>query len=119
MTGKKYGKTHSPYYNKDKNKFELILPNNDSVLFLPGAGFGDGSHPTTNLILENLEGLVENKIVVDVGSGSGVLSLAASKLGAKKIYSMEIDASSIDHMKKNVLINKINNININKNPKTI
>lgn len=111
---KEIWKTHSPYY-RDGN-FILELPNGEEVLFEPGPAFGDGSHPTTNLVLEQLPSLVEGKTIVDVGSGSGVLSLAASKLGAKEVFALEIDGPSIETMKKNIDLNGVSNIHINKKP---
>ena len=111
---KEIWKIHSPYYKN--GKFILDLPNREKVFFEPGPAFGDGSHPTTNLILENLLGLVEGKTVVDVGSGSGVLSLAASKLGAKDVFALEIDLPSIKTMEQNICLNNTKNVHINKNP---
>jgi ribosomal protein L11 methyltransferase len=111
---KEIWKIHSPYY-KD-GTFALLLPNNKEVLFEPGPAFGDGSHPTTNLMLEHLPSIVEDKIVVDVGAGSGILSLAASKLSAKQVFALEIDPPSIETMKKNIALNKVENISINQRP---
>ncbi len=107
-------KIHSPYY-KD-GKFELVLQNGEIVEFVPGPAFGDGSHPTTNLMLENLTPLVSGKKVVDLGAGSGVLSLAASKYGAKEVYALEIDPEAVESLKKNVTLNQIDNIRVNKVP---
>jgi ribosomal protein L11 methyltransferase len=107
-------KTHSPYYKN--GKFILELPNGEKVFFEPAAAFGDGSHPTTNLILDHLPDLVRGKTVVDVGSGSGVLSLAASKLGANEVFGLEIDFFSISAMRVNIDLNGITNVHINKKP---
>lgn len=107
-------KIHSPYY-KD-GKFELELKNGKKILFLPGPAFGDGSHPTTNLVLEELQDLVAGKVVVDLGAGSGVLSLAASKYGAKEVYALEIDPLATKSMEQNIALNKISNIKVNKRP---
>ncbi len=111
---KEIWKIHSPYYKN--GKFALDLPNGEKVFFEPGPAFGDGSHPTTNLILESLPGLVEGKTIVDVGSGSGVLSLSASKLGAAQVFALEIDGPSIETMQQNISLNNITNIHINKKP---
>ena len=107
---------HSPYF-KD-GRFELTLENGEIVLFHPGPAFGDGSHPTTNLVLKSLHPLVEGKTVVDLGSGSGILSLAASKYGAKEVFAFEIDEPSIEIMEKNLILNNISNISINKRPQS-
>lgn len=109
-------KVHSPYYKN--GRFELELDNGECVLLHPGAAFGDGSHPTTNLVLDSLYPLVEGKTVVDLGSGSGVLSLAAAKYGAKEVFAFEIDPPSIDSMQKSIALNGISNISINKRPQS-
>ncbi len=111
---KEIWKIHSPYYKN--GKFILELPNGEKVFFEPGAAFGDGSHPTTNLILDHLPDLVKGKTVVDVGSGSGVLSLAASKLGANEVFALEIDLFSISAMEVNIELNGITNVHMNKEP---
>ncbi len=67
----------------------------------PGMAFGTGTHPTTQLCLELLEGAVEklepgdNSRVIDVGCGSGILSIAAIKLGAQAALGVDIDPESI------------------------
>jgi ribosomal protein L11 methyltransferase len=109
-------KIHSPYYRN--GRFELELENGECVLLHPGAAFGDGSHPTTNLVLEHLFPLVKGKTVVDLGSGSGVLSLASAKYSAKEVFAFEIDAPSIESMKKSIALNEISNISMNKRPQS-
>lgn len=76
-----------------------------TLLLAPGAGFGDLSHPTTFLMLEMMRGRIEGKKIVDVGSGSGVLSLAASLMGAESVVGIEIDAAAIAHAKENAQLN--------------
>lgn len=62
----------------------------------PGMAFGTGYHPTTRLSLELLESTVQpNHCVADVGTGSGILTIAAVKLGAKRVDAIEIDATAI------------------------
>ncbi len=79
----------------------------DTMLKLfPGAGFGDLSHPTTQLMLQLMQE-IELSFVVDVGCGSGVLSCAAALLGAKKVYGYDIEASAVRHAHKNVLLNSV------------
>ncbi|MCH9621801.1 MAG: Ribosomal protein L11 methyltransferase [Chlamydiia bacterium] len=107
-------KEHSPYYRD--GKFYLELENGERIFFRPGPAFGDGSHATTNLMLEHLKAYVEDKVVVDLGAGSGVLSMAASKLGSKKVFALEIDLAATETMKKNIKLNNIQNISINQTP---
>ncbi|MEZ5183329.1 MAG: 50S ribosomal protein L11 methyltransferase [Acidimicrobiales bacterium] len=67
-----------------------------SVLRLdPGRTFGSGSHPTTRLVVAQLAGLVRpGDRVIDVGTGSGVLAVAAARLGADRVEAIDIDAAS-------------------------
>ena len=75
----------------------------------PGAAFGTGSHPTTSLCLERLEkiSLSSNKIL-DIGSGSGILSIAALKFGASEIMAIEYDEDCKDNFHENMSLNNIN-----------
>ncbi|MCH9617223.1 MAG: Ribosomal protein L11 methyltransferase [Chlamydiia bacterium] len=107
---------HSPYYKN--GRFELDLDNGECVLLHPGAAFGDGSHPTTNLVLGQLGTLVKGRTVVDLGSGSGVLSLASVRYGAKEVFAFEIDKASIESMEKSIALNNITSISINKRPQS-
>lgn len=108
-------KIHAPHY---KDGYAHIPYDKDKTFLLkPGPGFGDLSHPTTSLIFEFLKPLAKDKIVVDIGSGSGILSIAAAKLGAKAVYPFEIDLEAIDHAKENFKINNLE-IPINQIPAT-
>jgi len=66
-------------------------------LFLdPGLAFGTGTHPTTALCLEFLDGaIVGGETIIDYGCGSGVLALAAAKLGAKEIIGVDHDSQAV------------------------
>lgn len=72
---------------------------------LPGPGFGDLSHPTTRLAMELMIPLCKGKNVVDIGCGSGVLSLAAVTAGAHRVYALDIDPLAITHTEKNAVHN--------------
>lgn len=62
----------------------------------PGMAFGTGYHPTTRLTLELLEHTVESyQQIADIGTGSGILTIAAIKLGAKHVDAIEIDTTAI------------------------
>ena len=72
----------------------------------PGAAFGTGSHPTTSLCLEKLEkiSLSSNKIL-DIGSGSGILSIAAKSFGASEVYAIDNDYLAINSTESNFRLN--------------
>ncbi|CAM2982964.1 50S ribosomal protein L11 methyltransferase [Vibrio rarus] len=75
---------------------EIPEPDAVNVMLDPGLAFGTGTHPTTSLCLEWLEGLdLKDKTVVDFGCGSGILAIAAIKLGAKKVIGIDIDPQAI------------------------
>ena len=78
-----------------------------TVLFLdPKNAFGTGDHQTTHLCLKWLvENSVEEKFVIDYGCGSGILMIAAKKLGAKKIQGFDIDPGSMLVAKQNCIEN--------------
>ncbi|ABM72721.1 putative methyltransferase for Ribosomal protein L11 [Prochlorococcus marinus str. MIT 9515] len=72
----------------------------------PGAAFGTGSHPTTSLCLEELEKFsLSNKKILDIGSGSGILSIAARYFGASKVYSIDNDYLAINSTESNFRLN--------------
>jgi len=75
------------------------------LLLSAGAGFGDLSHPTTELMLLQLQGKVEGKIVADIGCGSGILGLFALLLGASKVFAIDIDPLALVHTEENAKIN--------------
>lgn len=72
----------------------------------PGLAFGTGSHPTTKLCLETLEKYVdENSTLLDVGCGSGILSIAGLLLGAKTAFGVDIDSLAVKTAQQNALEN--------------
>ncbi|NBJ68568.1 MULTISPECIES: 50S ribosomal protein L11 methyltransferase [Clostridia] len=74
----------------------------------PGMAFGTGTHPTTVLSIQALEQFLhKNDTVIDVGSGSGVLSIAAALLGASRVYAYDLDDVAV---KSTVLNAKLNHL---------
>ena len=74
----------------------------------PGRAFGTGSHPTTSLCLKLMEeNISEGDSVIDVGTGSGILMIAADRLGASEIYGTDIDELAVESAKENLELNKI------------
>jgi ribosomal protein L11 methyltransferase len=73
----------------------------------PEMAFGTGTHATTQLMLTFLEKYVKDKVVLDVGTGTGILSIAAVKLGANKAIALDIDDVAVKTAKKNALYNKV------------
>lgn len=79
-----------------------------------GMAFGTGTHPTTQLCLELVEEyfrsrMDENDIrVIDIGCGTGILSIAAIKLGAEKAIGVDIDPEAIHATRENALLNGVN-----------
>lgn len=74
----------------------------------PGRAFGTGSHPTTSLCLKLMEeNISQGDSVIDVGTGSGILMIAADRLGASEIYGTDIDELAVESAKENLELNKI------------
>ena len=72
----------------------------------PGAAFGTGGHPSTSLCLEMLEKtIVREKIFLDVGCGSGILSIAAQKLGVRELHVIDNDYLAINSTRENLKLN--------------
>jgi ribosomal protein L11 methyltransferase len=76
-----------------------------TLLLTPGAGFGDLSHPTTYLMLEMMKSHVAHESIIDIGTGSGILALAALLLQAKSAIGIDIDAAALKHAKENGKLN--------------
>ncbi|MEA1990009.1 MAG: 50S ribosomal protein L11 methyltransferase [Pseudomonadota bacterium] len=81
---------------------EAPQPDAVNLMLDPGLAFGTGTHPTTSLCLTWLDqNTPENLAVIDYGCGSGVLALAAQKLGAKSVKGTDIDPQAIIASKQN------------------
>lgn len=74
----------------------------------PGRAFGTGTHPTTSLCIKLMEENIKpDTTVIDVGTGSGILMVAAEKLGAKKIVGTDIDPMAVEVAEENLILNKV------------
>jgi len=86
---------------------------NDSLVINmdPGLAFGTGTHQTTSLCLEYLDSNPpKNLQVIDFGCGTGVLAIAAAKLGAKSVVAIDIDPQAVLASKENIAKNNCENI---------
>lgn len=89
----------------------LTPPDPEAITLLldPGLAFGTGTHPTTHLCLVWLEQAdLKQKNLIDYGCGSGILALAALKLGAKHVHAVDIDPQALTATHENALKNQIN-----------
>jgi ribosomal protein L11 methyltransferase len=83
-------------------------PDAVNVILDPGLAFGTGTHPTTALCLEWLsEQDLNGKTVIDYGCGSGILAVAALKLGAQRAIAVDIDARTLDVVRDNAAHNGV------------
>ncbi|SFA38305.1 ribosomal protein L11 methyltransferase [Parageobacillus thermantarcticus] len=110
------------YYNpvKISEKFTIVptwetyepVSSDELIIELdPGMAFGTGTHPTTVMCIQALEKYVKpGDTVIDVGTGSGILSIAAAMLGAKSVRALDLDPVAVDSAKINVKLNKVQHI---------
>jgi ribosomal protein L11 methyltransferase len=96
-----FGKNYSEGY------VQISLPNAVSIRLKPGPGFGDLSHPTTQLMIEMMTEKIRGQTVCDVGCGSGILSIASVALGAKEVDAIDIDPQALHHAQENASLNSM------------
>jgi ribosomal protein L11 methyltransferase len=85
-------------------------PEADEVLIRldPGMAFGTGEHPTTRLCLESLETCLRpNQNVLDLGTGSGILAIAAALMGAERVVAVDIDPVAVGIARENAAMNGV------------
>ncbi len=94
-----------------KPTWEDLPPELDGKVTLeidPGTAFGTGSHETTQLCLVQLEKYIKpGDAVLDIGTGSGILGIAAIKLGAARVFGTDLDGNAVTTAKENVAVNHI------------
>jgi ribosomal protein L11 methyltransferase len=93
---------------------EAAVQSGDLVIRIdPGMAFGTGGHETTRLCLELLESVIENSplltvpSLLDLGTGSGILAMAARLLGAGRILALDIDPDAIIVARENLVLNQL------------
>ena len=80
-----------------------------TIVIEPAMAFGTGEHPTTRGVVRLMQAVIRpGDSVADLGSGSAVLSIAAAKLGASKVYAIEIDPDATGNAEENILRNDVN-----------
>jgi len=81
------------------------------VIIQPQMSFGTGHHETTQLMIEMmLTTYIKDKLVLDMGTGTGVLAFLSSLLGAKEVIGIDYDQNSVDNAKENVKYNSVSNV---------
>lgn len=101
-------KAHAKGY--ENGMIKIPIPGYGDVMLTPGPGFGDLSHPSTRLILQLLPVYVKGRCVVDVGCGSGILSLCAAAYGADPVYGIDISPEALSHSLENRILNKMETV---------
>ncbi len=98
-----------------KPEWEDYTPQGDEIMINidPGMAFGTGTHETTKLCIQMIDKYMKKDYsVYDVGTGSGILAILASKLGAKEVVAIDVDKVSISASKYNIDLNSIKNIDV-------
>ncbi len=90
-----------------------------TLLLIPGPGFGDLSHPTTALMMKMMKKYVPQESIVDIGTGSGILALAALLLKARSAIGIDIDQGALKHARKNAKLNHLKATFSKSLPKTL
>ncbi len=86
----------------------LLAPDDIPIRLDPGLAFGTGTHPTTQLCLAAIEKhLRPGQAVLDLGTGSGILAIAAAKLGAGPVWALDIDAEAVRVANENAVANGV------------
>lgn len=81
------------------------------IILDPGSAFGTGTHETTSMCAEILDRVIKpDTSVLDLGTGSGILAIIASKLGAKSVDAVDIDSMAVRVAEENTAINSCSNI---------
>ncbi|MBG1274871.1 50S ribosomal protein L11 methyltransferase [Lactobacillus paracasei subsp. paracasei] len=100
-------------------KWEHYTPQQAGELELtldPGMAFGTGTHPTTQLMLSLLESVIRGgETMIDVGTGSGILAIAAERLGVGDILATDVDEIAVRNAEANIKLNPVSHITVTAN----
>jgi ribosomal protein L11 methyltransferase len=89
----------------------LEKPYKYDIVINPKMSFGTGHHETTSMMIEHqLENDHKDKIIMDAGSGTGILAIMASKLGAFSVDAFDIEDWTFENLKENVILNNWSNV---------
>ena len=92
-------------------EYEPVSTDELTIELDPGMAFGTGTHPTTVMCLQALEKIVKKgDVVIDVGTGSGVLSIGAALLGAGRVIALDLDEVAVRSARLNVKLNKVQDV---------
>lgn len=95
--------------------YQPVFKDQQIITLDPGLAFGTGNHKTTQLAIMALErAILRPCTVVDVGTGSGILAIAASKLGAKRVLATDISDEAMTAAQENIALNHLANISLQK-----
>lgn len=96
-----------PSFRKGRPEFQYDL------VIDPKMSFGTGNHETTRMMIRQMRKLAFNdKQVLDMGCGTGVLGILASKMGAKHVLGIDIDTWSYENATENVALNQVSNMDL-------
>lgn len=99
-----------PVWDADRYRREVAPPARDLLLVDPGRAFGTGTHETTRLCLRALEELSARRRLgrtLDLGAGSGLLAVAAARLGAGPVLASDIDPDALDSTRRHAGLNTV------------
>ena len=103
-----YDAKHPELYPDTSNRPDIIEIGIEAKL-----AFGTGNHETTRMIISQLLQMpVKTKRVLDCGTGTGILGLTASKLGAKEVVGYDFDEWSVENAKHNAVLNGVDNMEV-------
>ena len=103
-----YDAKHPELYPDTSNRPDIIEIGIEAKL-----AFGTGNHETTRMIISQLLQMpIKTKRVMDCGTGTGILGLTASKLGAKEVVGYDIDEWSVENAKHNAVLNGVDNMEV-------